>query len=92
MGWVFLPRSSSATCALMSDPAQGERDLDSVVLGLLLDTREHWSVDEIVRELEDPAARDALSRLAAVGLIHRHDEFAFPTRAARRAAELEITN
>lgn len=76
----------------MSDQAQAERDIDSTVLGLLLETREHWSVQEIVRELEDPAARDALSRLTAVGLIHRHDEFVFPTRAARRAAELEIKN
>jgi predicted transcriptional regulator len=74
----------------MSDEAQAERDIDSTILGLLLDTREHWSVDEIVRELEDPTARDALARLAAVGLIHRHDDFVFPTRAARRAAELEI--
>lgn len=49
-------------------------------------------MDEIVRELEDSAARDALPRLAAVGFIHRHGEFAFPTRAARRAAELEITD
>jgi hypothetical protein len=43
-------------------------------------------------EPEGPAARDGLPRLAAVDLIHRHDEFVFPTRAARRAAELEIVD
>jgi hypothetical protein len=43
--------------------------------------------DEIVREIEDQSARDAVCRLAAVGL-----EFAFPTRAARRAAALEIAD
>jgi len=48
--------------------------------GFWLETREHWSVEEIVCELEDPAARDALSRLAAVGLIHRHDNFVFPRK------------
>jgi hypothetical protein len=58
--------------------AASERDLHSAVLGLLLDMREHWSVEEVVRELEDPPARDVLSSLAAVGLIYRHDEFVFP--------------
>ncbi len=76
----------------MTDEAQAEKDLDSIVLRLLLDTREPWSMDEIVREVEDQAARDAVCRLAAVGLVHRHDDFAFPTRAARRAAELEIAD
>ena len=34
----------------MTDPAQAERDIDSTVLRLLLDMREPWSMDEIVRE------------------------------------------
>ncbi len=76
----------------MTDPAQVERYSDSTVLRLLLDAREPWSVDELVRELQDPAARDAVSRLIQAGLVHRHDEFVFPTRAARRAAELEFAN
>jgi predicted transcriptional regulator len=76
----------------MTDEAQSEKDLDSTVLRLLLDTREPWSVEEIVREVEDQAARDAVCRLAAAGLIHRHDDFLFPTRSARRAAELEIAD
>jgi hypothetical protein len=36
-------------------------------------------------------APDAASRLTHAGLVHRHDEFVFPTHAARRAAEPEIT-
>jgi predicted transcriptional regulator len=76
----------------MTDEAQAERYIDSTVLRLLLDGREPWSVDELVRELQDPAARDAVARLSEAGLIHRLDNFAFPTRTARRAAELEIAD
>jgi predicted transcriptional regulator len=76
----------------MMDAAQTEMATDSTVLCLLLDGREPWSMDELVRELQDLAARDAVSRLTQAGLVHRHDEFVFPTRAARRAAELEIAD
>jgi hypothetical protein len=76
----------------MTDEAQIESATDSTVLRLLLDAREPWSMDELVRELQDLAARDAVGRLTQAGLVHRHDEFVFPTRAARRAAELEIAD
>lgn len=50
-----------------------------------------WSVSEIVRELgNEPDAHDAVARLAGTGLVHRLDEFVFPTRTARRAEELQI--
>ncbi len=35
-------------------------------------------------------APDAVSHPTNAGLVHRHDEFVFPTHAARRAAEPEI--
>jgi predicted transcriptional regulator len=76
----------------MMDEAPIERATDSTVLRLLLDAREPWSMDELVREMQDPAAQDAVARLTGAGLVHRHDEFAFPTRAARRAAQLEIAD
>jgi hypothetical protein len=76
----------------MTDEAQAEKNLDSTVLRLLLDTREPWSVDEIVREVDDQAARDAVCRLAAVG-----SSTAMTTSRSRRAApgeaaELEIAD
>jgi hypothetical protein len=67
-----------------------DEELDKLVLGLVLDGPSWlWSVDEIARELADPAgARDAVARLAGAGLVHRLNEFVFTTRAARRASEL----
>jgi hypothetical protein len=76
----------------MTDEAEIQIASESTVLRLLLDARELWSVEEMVRELQDPAARDTVARLIRAGLVHRHDEFVFPTRAARRAAELEIAD
>jgi predicted transcriptional regulator len=76
----------------MTDDAHIERATDSTVLRLLLDAREPWCMDELVGELQDLSARDAVGRLTQTGLVHRHGEFVFPTRAARRAAELEIAD
>jgi predicted transcriptional regulator len=74
------------------DPLQVERHTDVVVLGIMLhDESWPWSVDEIGRELQDHArAEDSIRRLAEHGLVHRLGEFVFPTRAARRGAEIEI--
>ena len=69
----------------MTDPAQAERDFDSTVLRLLLDANVPWSVEEIVRELQDRDARDSVARLTSAGLVNRAGELVFPARAARRA-------
>jgi hypothetical protein len=38
----------------------------------------------------DPiATHDALTELHAMGLVHRHDEFVWPTRAAARAVQIQ---
>jgi hypothetical protein len=69
-----------------------EEHIDNVVLDFMLgDDSWPWSVDEIVREFGDRIdALDAVGRLQRTGLLHRSGEFVFPTRSARRAAELQI--
>lgn len=58
---------------------------------LLMIERGRLHIDELVRELGDPAddVRVAVTTLVGAGLLHRHDGFVFPTRAAVRFAELE---
>jgi predicted transcriptional regulator len=70
-----------------------EADNDKTVLHLLLDDPLPWTVDEIVREVSSSRLEtvDAIARLAGAGLVHRSGEFVFPTRAARRADEIEIS-
>jgi hypothetical protein len=74
------------------DLCEAERQIDNLVLSVML--REGpwpWSVEEIGRELANHAeARDVVCRLAEHGLVHRLGDFVFPTRAARRGAEIEI--
>jgi hypothetical protein len=68
-----------------------ERQLDSMILDFMLNEGWPWTVDEIGRELRDSGeAVDAVARLTDSGLLHRRDGFVFPTRTARRAAEIEI--
>ena len=73
--------------------------LQQAILAVLLE--EHpaqRSVEEIVRELtdrpEDFAARDAIDNalrdLVAAGLLHRHGNFLFATRAAVRFDQLAL--
>jgi predicted transcriptional regulator len=61
---------------------------DQAVLHLLLDYSP-WTVDELVRELDNhrTGVRDSLGRLAGAGLIHRLGEFVFVSRAGRLADE-----
>jgi hypothetical protein len=79
------------TSSIPDDDGPGKR-LDGnerAVLLLLFEDRSPWTLDELGRELRgrDDAA-DATSALARAGLVHRLDEFVFPTRAARRSDEL----
>jgi hypothetical protein len=69
-----------------------DQDHDRAVLELLLCDRVPWAVDEIVREVNsDPLdVIDAVARLVAAGLLHRHDDFVFLTLAARHADEIGI--
>jgi hypothetical protein len=72
--------------------AKDESDTDKTVLELLLHSQQWpWSIEEVGRELGDlPDAEDAPSRLGRVGLVHHHDRFVFPSRAAIRAVELDV--
>lgn len=79
----------------MSPPGDGrdeiarrEDALDDEILRLLFSSPYPWTVAELARELGDGGAEDGLRRLAGAGLVHRAGDFAFPTRAARRAREL----
>ncbi len=77
----------------LHDPAEAERHTDNTILSLMLNDASSWpwSLEEIGRELADPIkARDAICRLQDHGLVHRIGDFVFPTRTARRAAEIEI--
>lgn len=77
----------------LHDPCEAERHTDNTVLSLIFNDASSWpwSVEEIARELANPNdARNAVSRLVEHGLVHRIGEFVWPTRTARRAAEIEI--
>lgn len=71
--------------------AVDDRATDWAVLVLLLDPDDRlpWSTEEIAREIGgEHTATDSLRRLHRAGLIHRCNEFVFPTRPARRFEEL----
>jgi hypothetical protein len=72
--------------------AAAENATDKTVLELLLHSKQWpWSVEEVGRELGDRIdAADSVGRLSRAGLVHRHDGFVFPTRAAIRAVELDL--
>jgi hypothetical protein len=83
----------STTREALHDPAETERNTDATILSLMLLEAPSWpwSIEELGRELANPnAARNAVSRLVEHGLAHRMGDFVFPTRTARRAAELDF--
>jgi hypothetical protein len=71
-----------------------EEDRDKCVLSLMLsDSSWPWTVDEIARSLDNEiGAHDSVARLVGDGLAHRLGELVLPTRAARRANEIDVRN
>jgi hypothetical protein len=78
-------------------PAAEDAAAESAVLQLVLDFHPVLvTLAELVREIggesADFAERDAIERavrdLTGAGLLHRHDTFVIPTRAALRFSEL----
>lgn len=74
-----------------------DESVESAVLRQLLDLHPtRLTLEELLRELsagrDSFAERDAINRavrdLAAVGLLHRGEDFVAPTRAALRFSEL----
>lgn len=68
-----------------------EEQRDNTILNIMLCGSSYpWTVDELVREVQDEDAVDAVARLTEAGLVHRFGEFVFPTRTARRADEIKV--
>jgi hypothetical protein len=70
-------------------PAEEDGQIDSAILGLLIDpdVQRPWSREEIDREIGSDTT-DSLNRLFGAGLIHRLDGFVWVTRAAIAAEEI----
>jgi hypothetical protein len=90
VGANFVAMTERQRDAINKDEGRFER----AILGLLLDpeSRSPWSVDEVLRELEDARveAIDGLDSLQRAGLIHRCGNFVFATRAAVRFDQIEM--
>jgi hypothetical protein len=72
------------------DPAERDAEREASVLQMLLDEdgARPWSFAEIDRELSfDPT--DCLRRLRGAGLLHRLEDFYWPTRAALVAEQIK---
>jgi DNA-binding HxlR family transcriptional regulator len=66
---------------------------DGMLLAILLDSDQPglWSINEVVRALGSRiTVEDSLMRLERDGLIHRLDQYVFPTRAAVRGEEVRL--
>lgn len=81
-------RESSAQAA---ERELSEDQRDNTIMNIMLCGPSYpWTVDELVREVQDKDAADAVGRLTEAGLVHRFGEFVFPTRTVRRADELQL--
>jgi len=67
-----------------------EEQTDCLVIGFMLRDGWPWSVEEIGREFDKERATESVQRLTECGLAHRVGDLVFPSRAARRAADIEI--
>ncbi len=86
-----MPHQGNQDEVVPQDLGETERQTDNIVLALIFREEWPWSVEEIGREIEDQIeASNAVCRLAGSGLVHRLGDLVFPTRAARRGAEIEI--
>ncbi len=91
-------RDEDETHGERTDPGERMDNTEREVLFLLYRDPFPWTVEELGRELGDLGnASDAVTSLAAAGLLHRFpaaargdagSEFVIPTRAARRSDEL----
>lgn len=77
-----------------SEACLSENQTEKAVMELLLVDRQPWAREEIAREISgsDLDAMDAVMRLEGAGLVHRLGEFVFPSRAARRADEINLSH
>jgi hypothetical protein len=76
-------------------PAEQLDQMQNVVLHLLLTDSAHGplTVGEVGTAVGSQAdAEDALSELHMGGMIHRHDQYVWPTRAAAYAMQLAEFN
>jgi hypothetical protein len=82
-----------------TDPPEASQETESSqervetgILDLLTDSDDHrpWSLEDLIREYDDKlAVEDAVDNLGRTGLIHRHADVVFPSRAAVRFAQLK---
>lgn len=76
-------------------PQKAESSQESVETGILDllthdDDQRPWSLEDLIREYDDKlAVEDAVDNLRRSGLIHRHAEVVFPSRAAVRFGQLK---
>lgn len=74
-------------------PQSTDDDIDVAVLHYMI-WNGPWpmTVQELSREMGDDitTTTDAIARLTRAGLVHHLNDFAFPTRIARRANDLRI--
>jgi hypothetical protein len=76
-----------------SEDGLTEEVRDSAVLELMLcdSLTPLWTEEELCCAMQEyHSTKDSIRRLVAAGLLHRFMGFVFPTRTARRAAEIEI--
>lgn len=71
-------------------PIAQDGQIDTVIMGLLLDSPRPLAVAEIEREIANPPnAEDGIARLVGVGLAHSLNGFVFASRAAIHSTGLE---
>ncbi|MHB8240829.1 MAG: hypothetical protein ACYDHN_02455 [Solirubrobacteraceae bacterium] len=72
------------------DHCEEREQTDCLVIGFILRDGWPWSVEEIAREFDKERASESVKRLTESGLAHQVGDLVFPSRAARRGAEIEI--
>lgn len=73
------------------DVRASEEKVKRAILGLLVSggSQRPWSLGELEAELDDAlAVQDGVRQLQGLGLVHRWEEFVWPTRATLAADEL----